>query len=449
MAFPCISQTRFERLSYNCFMINSRKLVKKLIPVKLFRKVEPFGHLIEAVVANIKYGFPSRKMHVIGVTGTNGKTTTTFLIHKMLTEAGYKSAMMSTVAYGIGDDIKQQNEHVTTAQAGKLQKQLRDFRRAGVEWLVLETSSHSLAQYRVWGIKYQIAVMTNVTGDHLDYHGTFENYLGAKKRLFLIAGKKANGLGVVNADDLNADKFAESTPRTISYGINGGDLKATDIILESDNCRFKAKIGNDEYNIKINIPGAFNVSNSLAAVAVGREVGLSVEQIECGIAALGGVEGRMTVVKEGQPFKVVVDFASTPDAFEKIFESVRPTTKGKLIAVFGSAGRRDESKRAIQGEIAGRYCNEVILTEEDDRDVDGNEILKQIAGGAEKSGKVKNDNMFLILDREEAIKFALTRVKTPDDTILLLGKGHEKTIERADGEHYWNEIEIVQKLLRG
>lgn len=429
-------------------MVNSRKLIKKLIPVKLFHKVEPVGHLIEAVAANIKYGFPSKKMNVIGVTGTNGKTTTTFLIHKMLTEAGFKSAMMSTVAFGVGNDIQQQNEHITTAQAGKLQKQLRDFQRAGVEWLVLETSSHSLAQYRVWGIKYRIAVMTNVTGDHLDYHKTFEKYLNAKKRLFKIASKSVNGFGVVNADDLNADRFIESMSRTVSYGINSGDLKATDIILESDNCRFKAKIDNDEYNIKINIPGEFNVSNSLAAVAVGREVGLSAKQIENGIAALSGVEGRMTVIKEGQPFKVIVDFASTPDAFEKIFESVRPTTKGKLIAVFGSAGRRDESKRAIQGGIAARYCEEIILTEEDDRDVDGNEILNQIASGAEKVGKVKDKDMFFILDREEAIKFALGRASSADDIVVLLGKGHEKTIERADGEHYWNEIEITRKILR-
>jgi len=387
-------------------------------------------------------------MHVIGVTGTNGKTTTTFLIHKMLTEAGYKSAMMSTVAYGIGNDIKQQNEHVTTAAAGKLQKQLRDFKRAGVEWLVLETSSHSLAQYRVWGVKYQIAVMTNVTGDHLDYHGTFDNYLNAKKRLFKIAGKNKLGFGVVNADDDNYEKFTKSMPRTITYGIGNGELVASDVKLASDSSTFIATVGQDKYNIQINIPGEFNVSNSLAAIAVGREVGLSVEQIEKGIKSLGGVEGRMTVINEGQKFKVIVDFASTPDAFDKLFESVRPATKGKLIAVFGSAGRRDESKRAVQGEIAGKYCDEVVLTEEDDRDVDGSEILAQIASGAEKVGKIKDKNMFLILDREEAIKFAFSRVSGFEDTVVLLGKGHEKTIERADGEHCWNEIETAKKILK-
>lgn len=429
-------------------MANFRKTVKKIIPVNLFRQIEPTGHLLESVVANIRYGFPSKNMHVIGVTGTNGKTTTTFLIHRMLTEAGYKSAMMSTVAFGIGNDIKQQNEHVTTAAAGKLQKQLRDFKRAGVEWLVLETSSHSLAQYRVWGVPYQIAVMTNVTGDHLDYHGTFDNYLNAKKRLFKIAGKNKHGFGVVNADDSSSAEFVKCVPKTMTYGIGKGQVAASDVKLSSDGSTFIATAGQDKYNISINIPGEFNVSNALAAITVGREVGLNVEQIENGIAALEGVEGRMSVVSEGQSFKVIVDFASTPDAFDKLFESVRPATKGKLVAVFGSAGRRDASKRAVQGKIASRYCDEVVLTEEDDRDVDGNEILAQIASGAEKVGKIKDKDMFLILDREEAIKFALSRVSNADDTVVLLGKGHEKTIERADGEHCWNEIEIAKKLLK-
>ena len=156
----------------------------------------------------------------------------------------------------------------------------------------------------------------------------------------------------------------------------------------------------------------------------------------------------MTVVDEGQKFKVIVDFASTPDAFERLFESVRPATKGKLIAVFGSAGRRDESKRWTQGEIAGKYSDELILTEEDDRDVDGNLILSQIAEGAMKSGKEKDKNMFLILDRTQAINFAMTRVSSSDDTIVLLGKGHEKTIERADGEHPWREIEVARQAIK-
>ena len=429
-------------------MVDIRKIVKKLIPYKLFKQIEPAGHLAEAVLANIRCGFPSRDMHVIGVTGTNGKTTTTFLIAKMLHEAGFKVGMLSTVAFGVGDDIQSQIEHITTAQSNILQKRIRDFKRAGVEWLVLETSSHSLAQYRTWGIPYEIAVMTNVTNDHLDYHGTFENYLQAKRRLFKIAGGNGRQFGVVNADDPSAQKFIDSIPRSVSYGIDAGKLRTSNIKLAADHSKFKATIGRDSYDIRVNIPGEFNISNSLAAVAVGREVGLTKKQIEGGIAALAGVEGRMTVVDEGQPFKAIVDFASTPDAFERLFSSVRPVTKGKLIAVFGSAGRRDEAKRAIQGEIAGRYSDEVILTEEDDRDIDGNMILEQIAEGAKKAGKTIDKDMFLVLDRKKAIDFAVRRAKTANDTIVFLGKGHEKTIERADGAHSWSEIETVKKALR-
>lgn len=428
--------------------MNARKIVKKLIPKKVFKKIEPYGHLAEAILSNVKYGKPAKKMHIIGVTGTNGKTTTTFLIEKMLHEAGFKVAMQSTVAYGIGDDIKQQIQHMTTEKAGILQRRLRDFKKAGVEWVVLEVSSHSLAQNRIWGIPYEIAVMTNVTNDHLDYHGTFNNYLESKRRLFKIAAKNGRKFGVVNADDPNAKKFIKSVPRSMSYGIKSGDLRASKINLAADHSSYVASIDGDNYDIRVNIPGDFNVSNSLAAVAVGRELGLSKKQIENGIAALKGVEGRMTVVKGGQKFKVIVDFASTPDAFERLFASVRPVTKGKLIAVFGSAGRRDEAKRAVQGEIAGRFSDEVVLTEEDDRDVDGNMILKQIAEGAAKAGKVQDKDMFLILDRKKAIEFAFSRAKNSDDTVVLLGKGHEKTIERADGVHPWREIDIAKSVLK-
>jgi len=428
-------------------MTDIRNIVKKLIPTKLFRRIEPFGHLVEAVIANIWYGFPSRGMHVIGVTGTNGKTTTTFLIHKMLHNAMFKVGMLSTVAYGAGNDINPQIEHITTAQAGKLQKRLRDFKRAGVEWVVLESSSHSLAQYRTWGVPYEIAVVTNVTNDHLDYHGTFDNYLEAKRRLFTLASKNGRKLGVVNADDPNADKFANSTPRFVSYGINGGELQAKNIELAVDHSTYQVDGGEEVYNIRINIPGEFNVSNSLAAVAVGRELGLTKGQIERGIAALDGVEGRMTVVNEGQKFTVIVDFASTSDAFDRFFRSVRSVAKGKLIAVFGSAGRRDEVKRGVQGEIAGRFADMVVLTEEDDRDVDGNQILAQIAEGSKSAGKIVDKDLFLILNREKAIKFALESAK-PGDTVVLLGKGHEKTIERADGVHPWNEIEITRMMLQ-
>ncbi|MBC7943272.1 UDP-N-acetylmuramoyl-L-alanyl-D-glutamate--2,6-diaminopimelate ligase [Candidatus Saccharibacteria bacterium] len=429
-------------------MADIRTIVKQLIPTKLFKTIEPYGHLAESVVANVRYGFPARNMHVIGVTGTNGKTTTSFLIHKMLHEAGFKVGILSTVGYGIGDDIKDQTQHITTEKAGILQKRLRDFKRAGVEWVVLESSSHSLAQHRTWGVPYEIAVMTNVTHEHLDYHGSFDNYLEAKRLLFRIAAKNGRKFGVVNADDPNAQKFVDSTPRSVTYGIGAGELKASKVKLAVDYSTFRATVGKDKYDIRINISGEFNVSNSLAAVAVGRELGLSKAQIEQGIAALDGVEGRMMAIEEGQKFKVIVDFACTPDAFERVFSGLRPTTKGKIIALFGSPGHRDEAKRPIQGEIAGRYADEVVVTEDDERDVDGNQIMAEIAAGSKKAGLVQDKNLFLIHNREEAIGFALTRASQPDDVVIMLGKGHEKTIERADGSHPWSDIEVTKTALQ-
>jgi len=424
-----------------------RTIVKKVIPTGVFEAIEPTGHLVEAMIMTTKYGFPGRKLKVIGVTGTNGKTTTSFMIHTMLHSAGIKSALTTTVGYGIGDDIVHQKLHMTSPKAGVLQSRLKAFAEAGVEWVVVETSSHSLAQNRVWGVPYQIAVMTNITHDHLEYHGTFERYLEAKTKLFKIANKHGLKYGIANAEDSNADAFLKYVDNKTTYGLKKGDLQAKDVDLRADGTSYTAVAGSDTYEIEVKIPGEFNVSNSLAAISVGRKLGLSKEQIEKGIAALETVEGRMNLINAGQDFSVIVDFASTPDGFQKFFESMRPLVKGKLIAVFGSAGRRDETKRAEQGAIAGKYADIVVLTEEDDRDEDGTIILKQIADGASSQGKKENKDMFIVHNREEAIGFAMTLATNKDDTVVLLGKGHEKTIERADGEYPWDETGAAKAAL--
>lgn len=428
--------------------MSTRQAVKKLIPKKVFQQVEPFGHKLEAMLAASKQGMPAKNLNIIGVTGTNGKTTTAFMIHRMLTEAGYKVGLLTTVANGVGNDIKPQVQHMTTVSAPLLNKRLKEFQEQNVDWVVLETTSHALAQNRVWGVPYQIAVMTNITHEHLDYHGTFEKYLAAKRRMFEAAAKHPKGFGVVNADDPNAKEFTRALPNSLTYGLEGGELRATKVKLESDGSRYEVRVDDDTYAIRCNIPGEFNVSNSLAAVAVGRHIGLTREQIERGIAALENVEGRMMTVDEGQKFSVVIDFAHTPDSFERLLSDLRKHTKGKLVVLFGSAGRRDEAKRWTQGEIAGKYADELVLTEEDDRDIDGNLILSQIAEGAERSGKTKDKDMFLVLNRVEAINFAMTRVKNAEDTVVLLGKGHEKTIERADGEHSWDEVGTTREAIR-
>ncbi len=408
-----------------------RTLVKKLIPRNLFRQIEPYGHLGEAMLLNAKSGFPSRGLKVIGVTGTNGKTSTAFLIHRMLHEAGYKVGLMTTVAYGVGTDIKPQVAHMTTVSVPTLMNRVKQFKAQGVEWLVLETTSHALAQHRVWGVPYSIAVMTNITHEHLDYHGTFERYVDAKRQMFVQTNKNHKGLrvGIINADDPSAKLFADSIEYPVMYGAGKAELQATDIKLSSDGVDYTAVHGDRRYAIHCNLPGSFNVYNSLAAIGVGEAVGLSPEQIEQGIAALDGVEGRMNRVDEGQDFSVIVDYAHTPDSFEKLFKDLKPVVRGKLIVLFGSAGRRDEAKRVVQGKLAGEYADEVVITEEDDRDMDGMEIMDEIASGAEQVGKKRDKDLFLVHDRTEAIAFAFKRAQK-GDTVLLLGKGHEKDILR-------------------
>ena len=407
-----------------------RSLIKKIVPAGVFHKVEPAGHKLEAVIEEVFYGFPAKNLKVIGVTGTDGKTSTCTLITAMLRHAGFKVAMMTTISVDYGDGIVHSNPtRLTSLGSLQLVRELKKIKAAGAEWLVLETTSHALAQYRVWGVPYTIGVMTNVGHEHLDYHGTFERYRDAKKMLFEHVNSNKNGLqvGVANADDPSGELFAASVKNPVLYGMKKGDLRAEDVTLTPSGSRYSAVIGNEKYRITCHLPGSFNVYNSLAAVAVGRAVGLTASQIEQGIASLDSVEGRMTRVDEGQDFDVIVDYAHTPEIFEKVFKEVKPLVQGKMIAVFGSAGRRDIEKRAKQGEMAGKYCDEVVVTEEDDRDNDGQEILEQIASGAEKAGKVKEENLFLVHDREDAIAFAFKRAQK-GDMVLLLGKGHEKSI---------------------
>jgi len=227
-----------------------------------------------------------------------------------------------------------------------------------------------------------------------------------------------------------------------------GDIKAKEVQSTPSGSQFVVNHQGRSLKIKVNLPGSFNVYNALAAVGAGLALQLPPERIQQGIAALSDVEGRMTAIDEGQPFNVIVDFAHTPDSFEKLFKDLRPVVKGKMIVMFGNPGRRDEAKGAIQGELAGKYCDEVVVTEEDDRDIDGMSLMEKVAVGAEKAGKKRDKDLFLVHNREEAIAFALGRATSKDDTVLLLGKGHEKTIERADGEHPYDEIALTRNTLQ-
>ena len=451
---------------YNVYMKKTvKKVAEKTLKGDLYNKAVLPKHYGKAVATNLKYRFPAKGLKVIGVTGTNGKTSTCFLIQKMLTEAGYNAGLLSTVAYGVGDSLKAQVHHMTSQPIDLLMKRIIEMRDNGMDVLVFEVTSHALAQFRTMGVPIDIAVLTNLTHEHLDYHGTFPAYRAAKVKLFKQANRTKNGLkiGVVNADDENALYFAEAIDHPIAYSLEQSDdpnvVWPRDLKLTPKGSQYHTVIDGKEVSVTCNLPGSFNVSNSLAAAIAGISFGLTPEQVHTGIAALTNVEGRMTRIDEGQDFDVIVDFAHTPDSFEKLFSDLRPVVKGRIISLFGSAGRRDEAKRAIQGKIAGKYSDIVVVTEEDDRDIDGNEIMDQIASGAEASGKVKGQDLHLILDRTEAIKFALKTAKK-GDTVILLGKGHEKTIERPIGsggkkdphnpweEHAWDEIGTAKSFLK-
>ena len=404
--------------------------------------VKPY-HFLHSGFEAARHGLPGRKLRVIGVTGTNGKTTTSFMIWKMLNEAGYKTGLMTTVAWGgVGGnekDLHEQMEHMTTVGPKLLNDRIKAIYEAGAEFLVLEVTSHALAQGRITGVPIEIGVFTNLTHEHLDFHKTMEKYREAKGKLL----KKAK-FSIINADDENAKWFENVAGDYITYGINDGKKRAKDVKLEISGVKYSC----GDIKIETKLPGIFNVYNSLATMCVGEKLGLSKEQIEKGISALDGVEGRTTSFELGQNFKAMIDYAHTPDAFEKLLPDMKKATKGRLIVMFGSAGgRRDPSKREPQGEIAGKYADIVILTEEDDRDTPGMEILEQIAVGARKVGKKDNETLFFELNRPKAILKACQMAKK-DDTVLFLGKGHEKTIERADGEHPYYEPDEIRKALK-
>jgi UDP-N-acetylmuramoyl-L-alanyl-D-glutamate--2,6-diaminopimelate ligase len=419
-------------------------------------------HVLRADLAAHQYGFPGKRMRVIGVTGTNGKTSTCFLIWKMLNAAGHKTGLMTTVAWGV-DKLEKQIEHMTTVDAKTLNFRMKKIADAGAEFLVLEVTSHALAQHRTFGVPIEIAVMTNVTHEHLDYHKTFENYRDAKRRLFKMAK-----YGVVNEDDKSWAYFAKDVKEYITYGINSGILRAKDVKLGAQGVEYsvdgEASVGDkhaaedkhvggdknasgDMLRIKTKIPGEFTVYNSLAAVAVGLKLGLNKEQISQGILALDSVEGRMNRVDLGQNFEVIVDYAHTPDAFLKVYESVVPGKKGRIISLFGGAGRRDESTRGERGEIAARNSDVVIVTEDDSRDENPEEIAEEFVKGAEQAGFLRGKNLLVELNREKAIQMAVELAKK-DDIVLILGKGHEKTILRATGAVPFEDLKVTEKALR-
>ncbi len=405
------------------------------------------------------YGDPSESLAIVGVTGTDGKTTTSFLAVAALERAGIATGLIGTVETKIGSIREANPEHVTTPEAPELQATLRAIADAGDRAAVVETTSHGLALHRVEAIAYDAAVFTNLTHEHLELHGTFEAYRAAKLSLFerLIAqrpGQAWPSVGIVNRDDPSAPFFEGAARQAgaalMTYG-TGPDADVRGSNVEEDLARLRFDVAAPGWSgrIALRLAGQFNVHNALAVVALGRALGLDPDAVREGIEELPGVPGRMQRIDAGQPFGVIVDFAHSPASLDKVLGLLGPSAAargGGLIVVFGSAGERDRGKRPMMGRVAGEHCRLVVVADEDPRGEDPVSILEEIGAGAEAAGRRRGRDLLLIADRRAAIAAALSRAR-PGDVVLLAGKGHEQTIEYASGNLPWNEAAVAREVL--
>jgi UDP-N-acetylmuramoyl-L-alanyl-D-glutamate--2,6-diaminopimelate ligase len=407
-----------------------------------------------ALMSSTLYGHPSRDMVVIGVTGTDGKTTTTTMIHQMLLSAGRRVGSMNTVDIRLGDVVDPNDSRQTTLEALEVQEQLARMRDAGVKYAVIETSSHGLALQRVVGVDYDVAVFTNIAHEHLDFHKTIEAYREAKAQLIdLTAGsvhKAIEKTAVLNRDDPSyAYLVNRPIARRITYGLQlDANLKADQVEATAEGLQVDASTPLGPLALRLKMNGRWNAANALAAAAAGVAVGLTLDEIRQGLESYRGVSGRMERVDLGQPFSVIIDYAHTPQSLEKVLRELRPITRGKLIAVFGSAGDRDREKRPWMGEIAARLSDYAVFTNEDPREEDAMTILSEIAAGAEEVGWTEGEQYARIEDRHKGIAHAVRRAG-PGDTVLLAGKGHERSILIGRGKEPWDERAAAEAAIRG
>ncbi len=422
-----------------------------------------------AAAATWWYGDPSRQLGVVGITGTDGKTTTSFLAVAALEAAGVPSGLVGTIATRIGDRQEANAEHATTPQAPELQAALRAMVRAGNAAAVVETTSHGLAADRVAGTAYDVAILTNLTHEHLEFHGSWEAYRDAKLSLFerlatgaanpsnptkTLAGRRWPKLAIVNLDDPSAGLFAgvaqEAGARLLTYGTDpAADVRAHRIEEDSRGLRVRLSAPSGAADLALRLAGRFNVHNALAVVALGEGLGLDPILVREGLASVAGVPGRMERIEAGQPFPVIVDYAHSPASLDKVLGLLAPVAAaqgGGLIAVFGSAGERDTAKRPMLGRIAGERCRLVVVTDEDPRGEDRDRILDEIAAGAEAVGRRRGHDLLVIGDRPTAIAAAFERAR-PGDVVLLAGKGHENSILTADGPVPYDERSVALAAL--
>jgi UDP-N-acetylmuramoyl-L-alanyl-D-glutamate--2,6-diaminopimelate ligase len=410
------------------------------------------------------YDWPGRRLTVIGVTGTDGKTTTTNLIHRILLAAGLRAGMISTVNAVIGDEILDTGFHVTTPDAHDVQRYLAKMVEAGLTHVVLETTSHGWAQYRVDACEFDIGVVTNITHEHFDEHGSYENYRAAKARLFssletTLPKPQGNPrLAVINRDDRSfafLDDFIKANK--VNYGLQAGsDVRAENIEYGSSGIRFTAVSRDFRVDASSNLVGAYNVSNCLAALtATIIGLGIDPETAARGVSSLEGIPGRMERIDMGQDFIAIVDFAHTPNALKVALEAAREMLdaakderekKGRIIAVFGSAGLRDKAKRRMMAETSAELADLTVLTAEDPRTESLEGILEEMAAGARSRGGREGETFWRVPDRGEAIRFAL-RLARPGDIVLSCGKGHEQSMCFGRTEYLWDDRTAMRAAL--
>lgn len=391
----------------------------------MLRKLKNIYHLFNALLANLQYGFPSQNMTVIGVTGTDGKTTTVSLIYHILKTAGKDASMISTVGATVDGKLLPVGFHVTNPSPFPLQKfiaEIRDAKKAKKQYLVLEVTSHGIDQNRIFGIPFTIAGITNVSHEHLDYHKTYENYLATKAKLLLQA-KTA----IVNVDDISYAKLQRILGNTsvFTYGI-----------------KKKADVTPKTFSFKTSLPGMYNKYNILLAAAICQKLGIPDKTIAQGVASFKLPIGRSDIVYK-KDFLVMIDFAHTPNAFAQLLPTLHMQTKGKLIHVFGSAGRRDATKRPVMGKVASEYDDVIFLTAEDPRDESLSKIMHEIKSGINKK---KDILVWTVPDRQKAIDEAIAIAKK-GDMVVITGKGHEQSMNYGKGEVAWSDYAAVEHAL--
>lgn len=402
-----------------------------------------------ALMGGVFAGHPSGKLIMIGVTGTNGKTTTTFLIEKILKSNGYKVGLIGTIMNKIGDRVYPVKN--TTPESLDLQMLLKEMVDQDVTHTVMEVSSHALELDRVAGVEFDTAVFTNITQDHLDFHLNMENYLSAKTKLFSnlnrYSDKKRIKVGIINVDDASSQSLVQSTSgKVLTYGINNkADVVASNINLQAGGVSFDVSTPDQDFFLELKITGLFNVYNALAAICVGLTENIDPDDIKRALETVKGVPGRLEPVDVGQDFSVLVDYAHTPDGLENIIKAAREFTGGRVITVFGCGGDRDRKKRPIMGEIAGRLSDYSIVTSDNPRTEDPLFIVSEVESGVRKA--VDRTRYSVIPDRREAIAHAV-KMAEPGDVVLIAGKGHETYQIVGETVLHFDDREVARELLR-